>query len=423
MTTEPADRPRPRGALQLMFDPAFGVVFWGKLLAVVGVWTHSILAAIVVYSLTHSALMVGLVGAVQFVPQLILSPATGKWADSRNPHGQIVCGRLLCAAGSGSIAAFLAFAPELTGTAAATIIVMGSALVGIGFAVGGPTLQSIVPTLIRPGELATAMTLNSVPMTVGRVVGPAIGAFAAAHLGSAVGFAMAGALQIVLGLLIMLVRLPGPDASQSETDQRMRAAVRHVVRDRPMLLALVALTAVGFGSDPSITLAPSMAAELGGGTQLVGALSAACGVGASLGLAILALQRKQRSSPWITAWGLWLLGGGLVLTAAATIPEVALAGFCVAGVGFGWALTGLGTLIQERAPDALRGRIMALWLVCFLGARPLAATILGITADVVTVHVAFLIAGAVTVAVAIVCRPRALAGVEGTGRRVVCVGH
>lgn len=163
----------PRGALALMFDPVFGALFWGKMLSVVAVWTHSIIAAVVMYEATGSALMVGLVGVVQFGPQLILSPISGKWADTGNAGRQILLGRVLCMAGSGAVAIWLAAEPGLQGFSAALPVLLGSTLVGFGFVVGGPAMQSIVPDLIREGELSTAMALNSIPMTIGRILGPA----------------------------------------------------------------------------------------------------------------------------------------------------------------------------------------------------------------------------------------------------------
>lgn len=108
MSASTAAATRPRGALGLMFDRVFGTLFWGKVLSVVGVWTHGIVAAIVMYDATGSALMVGLVGVVQFAPQLILSPITGKWADLGNPGRQILLGRVFCVAGSASIAVWFA---------------------------------------------------------------------------------------------------------------------------------------------------------------------------------------------------------------------------------------------------------------------------------------------------------------------------
>jgi MFS family permease len=410
MTAETTAPPQARGALGLMFDPVFGALFWGKMFAVVAVWTHSIVAAIVMYDATHSALMVGLVGVVQFGPQLILSPTSGKWADTGNPARQILLGRVLCVLGSGSVAAWLFIDPGLQGMAAAIPVLIGSLLVGFGFVVGGPAMQSIVPTLIRDGELSTAMALNSIPMTIGRIVGPAAGAYLAAHLGSAAGFAVSAGLHLVFAIFLIVLRFPSPPKRRSGIDYRVRAAVKYVWRDRPLLLALVAVTTVGIASDPSITLAPSMADELGGGTRLVGMLSATFGIGAAVGMAVLALMRGRMASARVSSIGLSGLAAGCAVLALATVATVALTGFALAGLGFGWAMTGLSTLVQERAPEELRGRIMALWLVGFVGSRPIAAALLGGTADLVSVQAAFAVAAALSVVVALLCRPSNLAG-------------
>jgi MFS family permease len=129
-------------------------------------------------------------------------------------------------------------------------------------------MQSIVPTLIRAGELSTAMALNSIAMTIGRIVGPAAGAYLTAHHGSPAGFAVSAGLQLVFAVFLIVVRFPSPSERRSGIDYRVRTAVRYVWRDRPPLLALVAVMTVGIASDPSITLAPPMADALGGGTRL-----------------------------------------------------------------------------------------------------------------------------------------------------------
>ena len=113
---------RPRGAVGLMFDRVFGALFWGKIFSVVAVWTHGIVAAIVIYDATRSALMVGMVGVAQFGPQLLLTPTSGKWADTGNPVRQNLLGRVFCATGSGVVAGWLFTAPSADGTAAAVAV-------------------------------------------------------------------------------------------------------------------------------------------------------------------------------------------------------------------------------------------------------------------------------------------------------------
>ncbi|MGV0719686.1 MFS transporter [Mycolicibacterium elephantis] len=409
-TTAPASRPQARGALGLMFDPVFGALFWGKMFSVVAVWTHGIVAAIVMFEATHSALMVGLVGVVQFGPQLIFSPTSGKWADTGDPARQILLGRVLCVAGSGFTAVWLIVDPDQQGMAVAGPVLIGTLLVGFGFVVGGPAMQSIVPNLIRDGELSTAMALNSIPMTLGRILGPATGAYLAAHFGSGAAFAVSAVLHLVFAFFLIAVRFPAPPARQADADYRVRAALRYVWRDRPLLLALLAVTAVGFASDSSITLAPSMADALGGSAQLVGTLSAVFGVGAAVGMATLALMRGRMASARVSAIGLAGLGVGCAMLVVTPVTAVAMAGFALAGLGFGWAMTGLSTVVQERAPEELRGRIMALWLVGFLGSRPLAAALLGGTADAFNVQAAFAVAAVLCIVVTLCCRPSKLTG-------------
>ncbi|MGE0218765.1 MFS transporter [Mycolicibacterium sp.] len=406
-TTAPA---RPRGAFGLMFDRVFGALFWGKMFAVVAVWTHGIVAAIVIYDATRSALMVGLVGVVQFGPQLIFTPTSGKWADTGNPVRQILLGRLMCVLGSGATAGWLFVQSDLPGVSAAVPVLLGSLLVGFGFVVGGPAMQSIVPTLIRPGELSTAMALNSIPMTIGRIVGPATGAYIAAHLGPATAFAVSAGLHAVFALFLLVVSFPAPPPRRPDADYRVRVAVRYVLRDRPLVLALLAVTTVGIASDPSITLTPSVADALGGGAGLVGTLSAVFGVGAAAGMAALALLRGRIASPQVSSIGLALLAAGCAVLTVGVVPAVAMAGFALAGLGFGVAMTGLSTVVQERAPAELRGRIMALWLVGFVGSRPIAAAVLGGAADAFNVSVAFAAATALTLVMTLACRPSKLRG-------------
>ncbi len=410
MTAEATAPVRGRGALGLMFDPVFGALFWGKMFAVVAVWTHGIVAAVVMYDATRSALMVGLVGVVQFGPQLVLTPTSGKWADTGNPARQILLGRVLCVAGSGFAAVWLFGDSQLQGMSAAVPVLIGSLLVGLGFVVGGPAMQSIVPALIREGELSTAMALNSMPMTIGRIIGPASGAYLAAHFGPAAGFAVSAGLHLVFALFLVAVRFPAPPERLAGTDYRVRTALRYVWQDRPLLLALLAVATVGIASDPSITLTPSLADQLGGGTRLVGTLSATFGIGAALGMVTLALMRGRLASARVSAIGLAGLAVGSAVLALGSVPAVAIAGFALTGLAFGWAMTGLSTVVQERAPEVLRGRIMALWLVGFLGSRPIAAVVLGGTADAVSVQAAFAVAAVLCLVVALCCRPSRLTG-------------
>lgn len=399
---------RPRGALKLMVDPVFGGIFWGKLLATAGVFVHGIVAAIVVFDATGSAVMVGLVTVAQFAPQLALSPLSGKWADRGHAARQILAGRTLCTIGSGALALWIWLAPPATGHAAAVPVLLASLVVGLGFVLGGPAMNSIVPSLVRPDEMATAMALNVAPSTVGRIAGPALGALVTAHLGAAAGFGLAAATHLVFVLILVAVTIPAQPAQRDDVDYSVRAALRHVRQDRPLLLLLLATATIGVAAEPSATLGPALAERLGGGDALVGWLSTAFGFGAAIGIVVMSLAGRRLGAARASSSGLWLMAAGLAVVTPSTMTVVVLVGFVITGLGFSASMAGVSTLIQERAPSELRGRIMALWMVGFVGARPLAAAGIGLAADLTSVGLAFVGTAVAVAAMAWLCRPRRL---------------
>lgn len=401
------DAPTVRSSYRLMFDSVFGPFFWGKVLSSAGIWVHNIVAAIVAFQVTGSALVVGVVSAVQFGPQLVFAPLSGKIADRGNAPAQIVLGRLITAVGSGGLALWIWLTSGADGLPGAVPVIMASLVVGLGFVVGGPAMQSIVPAMIRPGEMAAAMALNVVPMTVARAAGPALGAVVATQLGPAPAFALAASANVVYGLVVAALPLPRGGAP-SDTDFSVRASLRHLREDPPLLLLLAGVAAVGIGADPSLTLAPAIAADLGDGSGLVGWLASAFGIGAGVGFVLFAPLHRWLGLARLSSGGLLLMAAGLLALAVSGVPALALASFGVSGVGMTLAFTSTTTLIQNRSPDALRGRIMALWFVGFLGSRPLAAGLNGFLADAFTVAAALVTTAAILATVAVLCRPSRL---------------
>ncbi|GAA1505040.1 MFS transporter [Nocardioides humi] len=407
-----ADGPVPqvivaRGTMRLLVDRDFGLLTWGKVFSVTGIWVHSVVAAIAVYTATGSAVAVGLVAVAQFGPQIFLTPLSGTWADAGDVRRQLIVGRLLCLLGSGGLVLWYGLA-DPRGWASAGAVLVGSFVIGLGFVVGGPAMQSIVPALVTREELPAAMTLNTAPGTIARVVGPALGAFVVTHLDVAAGFAVAGAGHALFLVAILPVRVPARAPRAADTDYSVRAGLRHVLGDRPLLLLLLAVTAIGLGSEPTLTLAPAVAEQLGGGAALVGNLSTAFGVGAVLGLVALAVLRRAITTEWFVALGLLSMTAGSVVTAAAQGVVPSLVGYGLVGAGFSIAATAVGTAVQLRVPEVLRGRVMALWMVGFVGSRPIAALAVGAVADLVSVRGAIVVMALAPLAALLVCRPATL---------------
>jgi len=179
--------------------------------------------------------------------------------------------------------------------------------------------------------------------------------------------------------------------------------------DPTLLLLLVGVGVVGFATEPAITLAPALADDLDGGTHLVGWLTSAFGIGSALGFALFTSATRLFGLNRLIGSGLATMGIGLALAGLATTPGIALAALGLSGIGMMVAFTAISTQLQQRSPADLRGRIMALWMVGFLGARPFAAALDGFLADVASVQVALLISAGIALVTAYGCRPRRLA--------------
>lgn len=373
-----------------MFDRTFGPFLLGKLVGSIGIWIHNIAAAIVVFDATRSAAMVGAVSIAQFVPQILLTPWTGTLADRGDRKRQLVAGRLLTASGSIAPAISIWFLGD-SGTAVAIALIAASAVVGVGISVGSPAMHSLIPSLVKRDELADAVTLNAIPFTVARAIGPAIGALMLTVLRPGTVFMVAGATNILFGLVLMAIHV-GDRTAPVPADTSIRKMWAHLRVD-PVIATLIAGVAmIGVGTDPAITLAPSLADALGGDNTLVGRITSAFGTGSVIGFLIVSRVRRRLGEERVAAVGMALLAAGI--GSPVVIPAISgtIGGFLVAGLGMTFALTALTSLIQHRVPEELRGRVMALWAVAFLGSRPFAAALNGALADSFGVRVAMAVA-------------------------------
>jgi MFS family permease len=382
-----------RGGLRLLADPTFGPFLIGKVLSAAGVWVHNIACAITVFELTGSATLVGLVSVAQFTPQVVLAPWSGARADRGDRQRELVVGRLVAA--GGSLALVLAqVLVGLQGTAGALAIAAGAMVVGIGFALGGPAMQAMIPSLVRPSELATAVAMSSAPYTLARAAGPALGAALVATGGPAAAWSVAAGGNLLFAVAVACIRPDGP-AVRADADRSAWAGLR-LLRDDPAARLLVLSTAaLGMAADPVVTLAPAIARAFGGGAPLVGLLASAFGIGALAAFGVLGPIRRQLGLPGSGSAGLACMAAGAVLVAAAPGPALAVAAMGLSGAGMTLGVTATSTALHQRVPDEVRGRVMALWSVAFLGCRPVAAAVNGLLADLAGYPVALAVVAAV----------------------------
>lgn len=398
---------RRRSARALVADRTFGPYFAGNLASNIGTWFQQITAAVVVFAITDSTFMVGMVGVAQFLPSLLLAPWTGAAAD-RFDRRRLLIGAQSVAAVAAASLALVTVTAGLERFPFAWPVMAAALVVGLANALSTPAQQALVPALVPLEDLDQAVALNSVTFNLARAVGPALGAVVLVAWGPGVAFAINAASYgaLVAGLVAIRPRPVevGPRGS-------VWVGFRHLRTDPQLAMLLVGLSALGFGVDPVLTLTPALSEKLTDATfpnaeGLVGLLISAFGAGAVIGTLLVARVRRRRSHVGVAGGGLGLLAVGLVILGLAPTAWLAIGGLVVAGIGFLFAVTGITTAMHLRIPEELRGRIMALWGVAFLGSRPVAAFMDGAVADLTSPEVATFVAAGIVAACGVAMRMR-----------------
>lgn len=382
-----AEEGEARTFRELLSDRVFAPFFFSNALSNTGNWFQNVAAGIVVFDLTGSNTAVGAVSILQFSATMVLTPSAGRLTDRVDRKWMLFTGQLIAFLGALALAVTVVVL-GIDGLPGPWPVYAATAVIGLGIGIILPSLQAIVPALVEPDDLDRAITLNSMTFNIARGVGPVMAGAVIAAFGAVWAFGI-NALTF-LPLLVVLTIItprgevrPDPDdrADASEGGTTVVDAVRWV-RERPtVLVLLVGTLAVGWTSDPFSTLMPAVAESFGYGETVVGLLVGAFGLGAALTAPASDRIRASLGRGRVAATGLVVSSSGLAVIAVAPVIHVALAGALVAGAGFLLGVTSTNTELQRGIPDELRGRIMALWSVAFLGCRPIAAVVDGVIAD------------------------------------------
>jgi MFS family permease len=370
----------PAAAWRLIGSRNFGPYFVGNALSSSGTWFQNLAGSILVYRLTHSPFLLGILNVAQFGPVLVLAPWTGLAADRFDRRRLLLVTQLAAAALSGTLA-LLAW----SGAAEAWVVILFGLGAGVCSAFSAPSSGALIGQLVSRRDLPSAVALNSMTYNLARAIGPVLAAVTVHSLGIPAAFAINSAsyLALVVGLLVVHAR---PQERPPREESRLGASLRFVW-ERPQLLALLLIiTAVGFASDPVNTEAPAFAHAFGKPDTTAGFIIGVFGAGAVF--AALTLAGRVAGSRMRMALTLTLLGGGIVAFSISPWLEIGYVFLFVAGFGYLASNTSATARLQLGVAESQRGRIMALWSVAFLGLRPLASLIDGVIAGLFGVRVA-----------------------------------
>jgi MFS family permease len=367
----------PREAFRVATKRNFGPYFVGNALSASGTWFQNLAASLLVYRLTGSAFLLGVLNFAQFIPVLVLAPWAGNAAD-RYDRRKLLIGSQSVAVVLSVTLGLLAFADLVT-----PAIAIGCALgLGVVSAFAAPAQQALVASLVEPRDLGSAVALNSMTFNIARAVGPALAAGAIVAFGIPTAFLINGGSYLIFVALLLTIR---PRPQRRAPHARLRDSLA-LLRAQPRLVwLLLVVMAAGFGSDPINTLAPAFAEEYGHADTFAGVIIGVFGAGAVTAALFFAGREGSRKT---TAATLTLLGLGIVAVCLAPSFVVAVPFLFAAGFGYLSSNARATTQLQLDVDEAQRGRIMALWSVAFLGLRPFASLLDGALAGAFGVRVA-----------------------------------
>ncbi len=347
----------------------YRLFFTGQSISLIGTWMTRVATAWLVYRLTGSALLLGVVSFCGQIPAFFLAPPAGVWVDRWNRHRVLIVTQALSMAQSLALAAL-----ALTGTIRVWHIVALALLQGMINAFDMPARQAFVVQMVeRREELGNAIALNSSMVNAARLAGPAIAGIVIAAVGEGWCFLADGLsyLAVIASLIAMRVaeqpsRPPGRRAWQEFAEGWHYVRTSRPIRSLLLMLGLVSLLGM-----PYAVLMPVFASRiLHGGPNTLGFLMSASGVGALAGAFLLAMRKS-------------VLGLGRRIVLAAAMLGAALIGFALsrslwlslvllpfAGFGMMQQMASTNTILQTIVDDDKRGRVMAYYAMAFQGMAP-----------------------------------------------------
>lgn len=353
----------------------YQLFFGGQLVSLIGTWMQTVAQSWLVYRLTGSSLLLGAVGFASQIPVFFLAPLGGVVADRRSRRGVLV----VTQAASLTLALILA-ALTLAGWVRIEHVFVLASLLGVVNSFDLPARQAFVVEMVGKEDLPNAIALNSSLFNGARIVGPAIAGLLVGAIGEGWCFFINGLsfLAVIAGLSAMRVPARAAAALRGSALSNVLEGFRYVARTRMMRAVLLLLGLVSLTAMPYAVLMPIFAAEvLHGGPKALGLLMGAAGLGAVLGALTLASRRGVKGLERWMAIACVGIGASLALFSLSRTFWLSWLLLVPAGFSMMVVMAGTNTLVQSMVPDALRGRVMSVLSMMFMGLSPIGALLAG----------------------------------------------
>ncbi|PMB16514.1 MFS transporter [Fischerella thermalis CCMEE 5282] len=374
----------------------YRLFFAGQGISLIGTWMTQTATIWLVYSLTQSPLMLGLVGFSSQIPSFILAPFGGVFVDRFSRHRTLIGTQILSMIQSLALAIL-----ALTGVIHIWHIIVLSLFQGIISAFDAPARQAFVVDLVeRQEDLANAIAINSTMFNGARLVGPAIGGLLVAGVGAAYCFLIDGLsyIAVIIALLAMRIKPQKTIASMSNPLQQIKEGFLYAFGFAPIRALLLLSALVSFFGLQYTVLVPVFAEKiLQGSAETLGFLMAASGVGALAGGIYLASRKSILGLGRLIVVGPAILGIGLIAFSLSRYLPLSLFTMLFVGLGTIFQVAAGNTVLQTIVEDEKRGRVMSLLTMSFLGTIPLGNLLGGALADLIGATNTLIIDGVVCI--------------------------
>ncbi|MCV3213476.1 MFS transporter [Plectonema radiosum NIES-515] len=358
----------------------YRLFFIGQGISLIGSWMTQLATIWLVYHLTNSPVMLGIVGFTSQIPSFFLAPFGGVFVDRFSRHRTLIGTQILAMIQSLTLAVL-----ALTGVIQVWHIIALSLLQGFINAVDAPARQAFVPELIeKRDDLANAIAINSTMFNGARLIGPAIGGLLIAQVGAAYCFLIDGLsyIAVIIALLAMNIKSNKRQVSNANPLKQIKDGFNYAFGFPPIRAILILSALVSFMGMQYTIIVPIFAEKiLQGGAQTLGFLMAASGVGALFGGIYLATRQTVVGLGKLIAFGPTILGCGLIAFSLSRFLPLSLFSLLFVGLGTILQIAAGNTVLQTIVDDDKRGRVMSLYTMSFLGTIPFGNLLAGFLAN------------------------------------------
>ena len=366
-------------------------------MSLIGTWITRIATSWLVYRLTGSALLLGVVGFCGQIPTLLLSPVAGVLVDRHDRHRILIITQVLSAVQSLALALL-----ALPGIITVGQILFLQVLQGVINAFDTPARQSFIVDMIEDrADLPNAIALNSSMVNGSRIIGPSIGGVIIAAVGEGWCFMIDAIsyLAVIASLVAMHVATKPPREQTTRVVEELRAGFLYVTQSVPMRSALLLLALVSTMGMPYTVLMPAIASGvLHGGPHTLGFLMTASGLGALAGALYLASRSSVLGLGRAMVLATIAFGVGLVGFSLSRLVWLSLLLLPIVGGGMMVETASTNTILQTIVEERMRGRVMSFYTMAFLGTAPLGSLLAGVAANRIGAPMTILLGGLACIA-------------------------